>query len=110
MDVHIFGDQTEEVDSELTTLLTSQQDPFLDSFFARSYDAIQAELSGSPLWDQCGPSRCSCLQDLLAMKRSHSRTIPLDHALTTTYHLGVFIKYGTLSESVSRRRRRELTL
>ena len=99
MDIHLFGDQTEDVRSGFTSLLISEKDPILEAFFARSNDAIFTELSMTPNWDRQAISQCSCLLDLLARRQSNNKIIPLDHALTTTYHLGVFIQYVTTSQS-----------
>lgn len=103
MDIHLFGDQTEDVSSGLTSLLTSEKDPILEAFFARSYAAIRRELSRTSEWDWQAPSQCSCLLDLLVRRNSNSRIIPLDHALTTTYHLGVFIQYVAISRLLPER-------
>lgn len=93
MDVYFFGDQTEDVDNGLKGLLSRDQDPILDAFFARSYDAIRKELSKTSKWNWKTPPHFTSLLDLLLRTQSKSRDIALDHALTTIYHLAVFIQY-----------------
>ena len=92
INLYVFGDQLDNNIEGLRSLMYSNLEPVLDSFLSKSYDAIRSELSRIPQSRQRPMPKFSCLLDLLTMRSDDARYIPLDHALTTIYQIGLFMR------------------
>ncbi|ESZ99281.1 PksA [Sclerotinia borealis F-4128] len=89
IEFYIFGDQSEKIDEGLCTLICSERDAILDSFLTKSYEAIRSEIQESKLEV---PFKFASLLDLLALRKDGLKSVPLDHALTFVYQIGLFIR------------------
>lgn len=92
--LYVFGDQTFDIQSSLHDLLQKRGNLFLQDLFRQAYHAIRVEVYKLPSQVRDGLPRFSCLEDLtlLYWEGTTERCIALDMALTTLYHLGVFIR------------------
>ena len=94
--LYLFGDQTYEVQPHLKKLLKYRTNPVLDDFLVKAYNAIRQNIYTLPMAIRDDLPRFTCIDDLLLMKQSSKRCIPLDMAVTCLYQLGVFISQADL--------------
>lgn len=92
--LYLFGDQTYDTLPHLPSLLHSRQNPVLEDFLVKSYEAIRIEIFTLPYQDRDLLPRFTCLEDLLLWKQDGRRCVALDMAVTCMYQLGSFIRYG----------------
>jgi hypothetical protein len=93
IDIYLFGDQSEKIDEGLKILICSDRDAILDSFLTKSYEAIRHEIQNITASKLRVSSKFSSLLDLLALRQDGLQSVPLDHALTVIYQIGLFIRY-----------------
>ncbi|RYC62694.1 hypothetical protein CHU98_g3504 [Xylaria longipes] len=90
--IHLFGDQTYDVQGRLKYLLRLRENAVVNSFLERSYNAIRNEIHQLTGAVQQELPRFTSVEDLLLWKGSDVRPIvPLDMALTCIYQLGMFM-------------------
>lgn len=94
--LYLFGDQTYEVQPHLKDLLRYRTNPVLDDFLVKAYDVIRNHIYELPIQVRDDLPRFTCVDDLLLMKPTSTRCIPLDMAITCLYQLGVFISQTDL--------------
>ena len=94
MKLYLFGDQTHDVQPVLRDLLRCRQNPALESFLIKSYNAIRTEIYKLPSEVRDDLPRFTCLDDIMFRKPGGSQCVPLDMAVTCMYQLGSFIRYG----------------
>ncbi|PPJ51023.1 hypothetical protein CBER1_07830 [Cercospora berteroae] len=94
--LYLFGDQTYEVQPHLKDLLRYRTNPVLDDFLVKTYDVIRNHIYELPIQVRDDLPRFTCVDDLLLMKPTSTRCIPLDMAITCMYQLGVFISQTDL--------------
>ena len=90
--LYLFGDQTYDIQPCLKDLLLHRQNPVLEDFLVKSYDAVRTEIYKLPLQVRDDLPRFTCLDDLVLWKQSGKRCIPLEMAVTCMYQLGAFIR------------------
>ena len=90
--LYLFGDQTHDVQPNMKTLLHSRNNPILEDFLVKSYDALRLEIYKLPPQIRDDLPRFTSLDDLIVWERKETRCIPLDMALTCLYQLGTFIR------------------
>lgn len=88
----LFGDQTYDIGPHFKALLHQRDNPVLDSFLARAYDAIRGEIFKLPANVREEVPRFTCLEDLAYWNHRSKRCIALDMAVTCMYQLGSFIR------------------
>lgn len=107
MKLFLFGDQTHDVQPRLRDLLQHRDNPVLDDFLARSYDAIRTEMFSLPPRLREGLPRLTCVEDLVFSKEEgQQRCAALDMAVTCMYQIGAFIRYVYPHPTVTRERER----
>ncbi|MCJ1436265.1 fusarubin cluster-polyketide synthase [Xylographa pallens] len=89
--LYLFGDQTYDVQPHLKNLLRYRNNPVLEDFLVKAYNAIRTEIYKLPPQVREDLPRFSCLDDLLLWNHGGKRCIPLDMAVTCIYELGCFI-------------------
>ena len=89
MIVYVFGDQVEDYSTGLPLLLLSEQDPILDAFLAQSYKIIRREILSTP---PLTPPSFSSLLDIARWRSLGVRNLAVEHALTTVYQIGLFMR------------------
>ncbi|KAI5927308.1 beta-ketoacyl synthase [Camillea tinctor] len=89
--LYLFGDQTYDIQAHLKELLRYRNNPVLESFMTKAYDAIRLEIYKLPVETRDDLPRFTCLDDLVLWKQDGKRCIPLDMAVTCMYQLGSFI-------------------
>ena len=92
MKLYLFGDQTYDIQSDLEDLLKHKQNPILEDFFVKAYDAIRLEIYSLPQKVRDGLPRFTCFHDLIFRKEGGKGCTPLDMAMTCVYQLGTFIR------------------
>lgn len=92
--LYLFGDQTYDIQPHLKDLIQYRNNPVLEDFLVKSYDAIRTELFNLPSEVRVDLPRFTSLDDILLRKQGGKRCVPLDMAVTCMYQLGVFIRYG----------------
>ncbi|KAK8130910.1 hypothetical protein PG984_007348 [Apiospora sp. TS-2023a] len=92
--IFIFGDQVDETRPHLSALLERSLNPIVKSFLERAYDAIRAEILRLQPAESDRPDRSSKLSHLLLLGHAHfgSAQVPLEHALTTMCHFGLYFE------------------
>ncbi|KAK7992149.1 Type I Polyketide synthases (Type I PKS) [Apiospora saccharicola] len=92
--IFIFGDQVDETRPHLSALLEQSLNPIVKSFLERAYDAIRAEILRLQPAESDRPDRSSKLSHLLLLGRARfgSAQVPLEHALTTMCHFGLYFE------------------
>jgi hypothetical protein len=90
--LYLFGDQTHDIQPYLKDLLRHRDNPVLEDFLVKAYDAVRAEIYKLPHQVREDVPRFTCLEDLLLWNQKGKRCIPLDMAVTCMYQLGVFIR------------------
>lgn len=90
--LYLFGDQTCDVRQRLNSLLHYRNDPVVEDFLLKAYNAIHRELYKLPSQVRDGLPRFTCVDDLVLWKGDGRRCIPLDMAVTCMYQLAVFIR------------------
>ncbi|KUI53252.1 Conidial yellow pigment biosynthesis polyketide synthase [Cytospora mali] len=93
----LFGDQTHDINQNFKDLLHYRDNPVLDSFLTRAYDATRAEIFKLPDEFREDVPRFTCLEDLVYWNHRGIRCIPLDMAVTCMYQLGFFISQADAS-------------
>ena len=89
--LYLFGDQTYDVQPRLEELLQHRENPILDSFFEKTYNAVRVEISKLSQDIKEDLPRFTSIEDLVLWSRSSNRYVPLDMAVTCMYQLGAFI-------------------
>ena len=100
--LHLFGDQTYDVQPHLKTVLSQRQNPILREYLEKAYNVLRTEIYPlSPVVRDSLP-RFTCLDDLLLYNEKGGVCIALDMARTCIYHVATYITYvhgySTLSE------------
>lgn len=90
--LYLFGDQTYDVQPHLQGLLRHRDNPVMESFLVRAYDALRRELYALPAEVREDLPRFTCVEDLLLWKSNGRRFIALDMAVSCLYQLGTFIR------------------
>ncbi|KAL9069423.1 MAG: hypothetical protein Q9157_006161 [Trypethelium eluteriae] len=65
---YIFGDQTYDVQPHLKDLLSNRDDPVLENFLVKAYDAVRTEIYKLPPKARDDVPRFTCLEDLVLWK------------------------------------------
>ncbi|KAK0637053.1 hypothetical protein B0T17DRAFT_588016 [Bombardia bombarda] len=89
--LYLFGDQTYDVQLYLKSLLRHRDNPVLEDFLVKAYDAIRSELYKLPAETREDLPRFTCHDDLILWDQGGNRCVALDMAITTIYQLGTFI-------------------
>lgn len=91
--LYLFGDQTFDTRPHCKDLLAKRDNPVLEDFLVKSYEAIRLEIFSLPqeVRDTDIP-RFTCLDDLVLWTQKGQRCLPLDMAITCIYQLGNFIR------------------
>ncbi|KAI5855057.1 ketoacyl-synt-domain-containing protein [Durotheca rogersii] len=89
--LYLFGDQTYDVQPHLKELMRHRDNPVLEDFLTKAYDAIRRELYRLPVETRDDLPRFTSLDDLLLWKQDSKRCVALDMAVTCVYQLGTFI-------------------
>ncbi|RYO88001.1 hypothetical protein DL766_004976 [Monosporascus sp. MC13-8B] len=71
--LYIFGDQTYNVQPHLKELMRYRDNPVLEDFLVKAYDAIRRELYKLPLETRDDLPRFTCLDDLILWKQDGKR-------------------------------------
>jgi len=91
--LYLFGDQTFDIQPHLRDLLRSRNNPVLEDFLVKAYDALRKEIYQLPRHIRDDLPRFTCLDDLMLWDQStKQRCIPMDMALTCIYQLGTFLR------------------
>ncbi len=90
--LYLFGDQTYDTQPHLKSLLLHRDNPILEDFLVKAYDAIRTEIYKLPHQVRDDLPRFTCLDDLVLWNQSGRRCIPLEMAVTCMYQLGAFIR------------------
>ena len=90
--LYLFGDQTFDIQPHLKDLLRHRQNPVLEDFFVKTYDAIRTEIYQLPREIRDDLPRFNSVNDLLLQKPGGKRCVALDMAVTCIYQIGVFIR------------------
>ena len=91
--LYLFGDQTYDIQPYLRDLIQHRQNPLLEDFLIKAYDAIRTEIYSLPCEVRDDLPRFTCLDDIIFRRQGGKRCVPLDMAVTCMYQLGVFIRY-----------------
>ncbi|KAI1456594.1 beta-ketoacyl synthase [Annulohypoxylon moriforme] len=90
--LYLFGDQTYDIRPHLKLLLRERDNPILENYFSKAYDAIRSEIYQLPPQIRDDLPRFTCFNDLVLQNSSQNSYIPLDMAITCLYQLGAFIR------------------
>lgn len=90
--LYLFGDQTFNVSPHLQKQARTTDNLYLQDLFTNAYDAIRVELYKLPPELREALPRSTCLADLALWYPDGKRSIALDMALTTLYHLATFVR------------------
>jgi len=94
--LYIFGDNTYETNAKLLSLLHVAGDPILAAFFDQAFDVIRTESAGLPIDEFRNLPSFTSLAEIVAKHKEGLLGPAFQIALTTTYHLGAFIRqHGT---------------
>lgn len=99
--LYLFGDQTYHLQPHLKDLLRSRDNPVLEDFLVKAYDALRAELYKLAPRVRDELPRFTCLDDLVLWNQTGKRCIPLDMVVTCLYQLGKFISQAELCDFVA---------
>lgn len=91
MKLYLFGDQTYDLQTHLRDLLQKRNNPVVEDFLLRSYDAVRTEIYKLPPPTREAYPRFTCVDDLILWNQIGKRIVPLDMAVTSIYQLGMFI-------------------
>lgn len=91
LDLYIFGDQTYDFQPYLRDLIRSRNNPVLEEFLVKSYDAVRMEIYNLPPQIREKLPRFTCVDDLVFWDQSGFRCVALDMAVMCIYQLGAFI-------------------
>lgn len=91
LNLYVFGDQTYDIKPYLKDLLQNRDNPVLEDFLVKAYDAVRTEIFKLPHQVREDLPRFTCYHDLVLWNQTGKRCIPLDMAVTCMYQLGVFI-------------------
>lgn len=91
LDLYIFGDQTYDLQPHLKELLHSRNNPILEDFLVKAYDAVRIEIYRLPPQARERLPRFTCVDDLILWDQSEFRCVALDMAVTCIYQIGTFI-------------------
>lgn len=90
--LYLFGDQTFSLQPHLQNLPRNRDNPFLQYFLTKAYEAVRVEIYRLPSQVRDDLPRFTCVEDLVSWDQSGEPCVALDMALTTLYHLGTFIR------------------
>lgn len=88
----VFGDQTCDLKPHWNKLLQSRENPIVEDFLTKAYDAVRKELYKLPPEMRDEIPRFTCFNDLVLTDRKHKRCVALDTAVSCIYQLGTFIR------------------
>ena len=97
MNIFLFGDQTFQIGSELSQMACLCDDPILESFLSRAYQALRCEIAELPESQRQQLPSLPSLPKLLAMPSQGPTHVAINQALTCIYHLASFIRYAKSS-------------
>ncbi|KAK5989545.1 Non-reducing polyketide synthase fsr1 [Cladobotryum mycophilum] len=89
--LYLFGDQTFDMQPHTKDLLTHRDNPILEDFLVKTYDAVRLEIYKLTPQIRNDLPRFTCLDDLVLWNPQGKRCIPLDMAVICMYQLAVFI-------------------
>lgn len=89
--LYLFGDQTYDIQPRLKELLQHRDNPILEAFLEKTYDAVRVEIYKLPQNIKEDLPRFTSTEDLVLWSRSGKRYVPLDMAVTCMYQLGAFV-------------------
>lgn len=89
--LYLFGDQTYDTQPRLKELLRHRDNPILEAFLEKTYDAIRVEIFNLPQDIKEYLPRFTSIEDLVLWSRSSKQYVPLDMVVTCIYQLGTFI-------------------
>ena len=92
MTLHLFGDQTYDIEPHVKDLTQHRHNPILEDFLVKAYNAVRSEIYTLPPEIRDDLPRFTCVDDLLLRKRGGRQCIPLDMAVTCIFQLGTFIR------------------
>ena len=90
--LYLFGDQTYDIQPHLKVLLRNRDNPVLEDFLEKAYDAIRIGIYKLPYQVRDDLPRFTSLDDLVSWNQGGRRCIPLDMAVTCMYQLAGFIR------------------
>ena len=93
MKLYLFGDQTFDIQPYFKDLIQYRENPVLEDFLVKAYDAIRTEIYKLPSDIRDDLPRFTCLDDIIFRKQGGRRCVALDMAVTCMYQLGAFIRY-----------------
>ncbi|KJZ76404.1 hypothetical protein HIM_04133 [Hirsutella minnesotensis 3608] len=96
MKLYLFGDQTFDIQPELKSLIRNRNNPILENFLTKAYEALRREIYGLPHEIRNDLPRLTCLDDLVSWNETGRRCIALDMAVTCIYQVGTFISQSTV--------------
>ncbi|KAM4057312.1 starter unit:ACP transacylase in aflatoxin biosynthesis domain-containing protein [Hirsutella rhossiliensis] len=91
MKLYLFGDQTFDVQPQLKALLRQRNNPVLEEFLAKAYEALRGEIYELPYEARQSVPRLTSLDDLASWNEGEKRSIALDMAVTCIFQLATFI-------------------
>ncbi|KAF2204082.1 ketoacyl-synt-domain-containing protein [Delitschia confertaspora ATCC 74209] len=100
--LYLFGDQTFDVQPCLKDLVRYRNNPVVEDFLVKSYDALRTELHDLPREVRDELPRFTSIEDVLFRKQGGKRCVPLDMAVTTMYQLGTFISQANSQDYYSK--------
>ena len=98
--LYLFGDQTYDIQPHFKDLVRHRQNPVLEDFLVKAYDAIRTETYKLPNDIRHELPRFTSLDDIIFRKHGGRRCVPLDMAMTCMYQLGAFIRYERILSSL----------
>lgn len=88
----IFGDQTCDLRPHWKELFHLRNNPAVESFLVKAYDAVRNEVYKLPVDVRNDIPRFNCLNDLILSNRaSGRRCLAIDTAVSCIYELATFI-------------------
>ena len=91
MHIYAFGDQTYDIDRDLSGLLQSQQDPLVRDFIERSTSLLRKEVGSLISEQRSNCPRFANLNDLLPHWRAGTLNPALSQGLTCICQIGTFL-------------------
>ncbi|KAI0199062.1 hypothetical protein F4808DRAFT_471964 [Astrocystis sublimbata] len=88
--LYLFGDQTHDTKPHLKLLLQCRDNPLLDHFLRKAYDALRREIYELPHDMRDVLPRFTSLDDLMLWDQGGRWCVPLDMAITCLCQLGLF--------------------
>lgn len=92
LELYLFGDQTFNVRPYLKDLMKYRENPVLEDFLVKAYNAIRTEIYQLSPEVRDDLPRFTCVDDIIFRKQGGKRCDPLDMAVTCMYQLGIFIR------------------